>query len=516
MPSILDLAAELQLLIISEIHLNDIENFTLCSKHIHNLCEARLMEQYARKRSFSTIAVGHIDNLIWDEDQQIRGVHPILALRDLLAEPQSWQYTKTCVIGYMEESDDDVFNFGDQEEAALDDADLQEVVAQFKVDTRLLRKVVEVQRCFYPKRGETELSPFPSTTIWIESILSGDMEGAAFLLLAILPNLETLRFVDNFQEKWSPHFKNLTKLLRTALSEQHNTTGINFFSKLTEVGLHGLGEAQGVNHDILEGFMALPSMRKIKGRVTSGADFQRRFFQPSEVTTLEFRESNISAACFSESLRVIKGLQKFIYDFWANAAVNWNVRQLWEPRQTVRALEDYTKKTLRHLELTGRPGRQHVTVGDFEHIDFANGEPFLGSLCAFEVLETIRIETMMLYKEIKTGNPWARQQGHKLWLKQENWVPVDEKEARGPDALVEPERLVDILPESTRRLRLVGGLLKADASAMLDGLAVLKDNCLPNLTSIFFEDIERSEIDEDVVRECEDAGTKMRFWRPSA
>ena len=515
MPNFPDLAAELQLLIISDIHLDDIENFTLCSKHTHKLCKDRLMEQYARKRYFSTIAVGHIDNLIWDEDQQVRGVHPLVALRDLLTEPQSWQYTKTCVIGFMEVSDDDPLNFEDQEEAALDDVDLRDIVAHLEADPRLLRKVLEVQRCFYPKRGETELSPFPTTIIWIQSILAGDMEGAAFLLLSLLPNLETLRFVDRFQGTWDLHFKNLRKLLRTALSEQHNITEMKFFSKLTEVGMHGLDEADSVNYEVLEGFMALPSMRKIKGRVISGADFQRRFFQPSEVTSLEFHESNISAGCFSESLRVIKGLRKFIYDFWADAAVNRHqARQLWQPRQTFKVLEVYTKKSLRHLQLTGRPGRQHVIVGDFEHIDFENGEPFIGSLCAFEVLDTIRIETMMLYKEVETGNPWARQQGQRLWLKQENWVPVDEKEAKGPDALVKPDRLVDILPESTRRLRLVGGLLKEDVTAMLDGLAVLKDDSLPNLASIF-EDVERSEIDENVVRECEDAGIKMKFWRPS-
>lgn len=56
--------------------------------------------------------------------------------------------------------------------------------------------------------------------------------------------------------------------------------------------------------------------------------------------------------------------------------------------------------------------------------------------------------------------------------------------------------------------------MKEDAAAMLDGLAVLKDDCLPKLTSIFFEDVERSEIDENVVKECEDAGIKMKFWQP--
>lgn len=58
-----------------------------------------------------------------------------------------------------------------------------------------------------------------------------DVRQAAFLLLAILPNLETLRLVDMFHGTWDRHFKNLRKLLRAALSEQHNITGINFFSK---------------------------------------------------------------------------------------------------------------------------------------------------------------------------------------------------------------------------------------------------------------------------------------------
>lgn len=356
------------------------------------------MEQYARKRYFSTVAIGHMDNLIWDEEQQLTGVHPLLALRDLLAEPQSWQYTKTCVIGHMDDPNADHFDYEDQEEAALDDIVLQEAVAQFEVDARLLRKVVEVQQCLDPKCGETELSPSPSTTQWIQSILSGGMEAATFLLLAIIPNLETLRLVDKYQAIRHPPFFNMNKLLRTALSGQHNIAGTRIFSKLTEVGMHGLGEANGLNYEVLEGFMALPSMRKIKGWIISDAAYQRRLSRPTAVTSLELYASNISAVCFSESLRWIKGLQKFIYDFCASDTVIGHLHVLWEPHQTVRALEDYTKETLRHLELTGRPGRQHVTVGDFEHIDFGNGEPFIGSLCAFEVLETIRIETMMLCK----------------------------------------------------------------------------------------------------------------------
>lgn len=81
--------------------------------------------------------------------------------------------------------------------------------------------------------------------------------------------------------------------------------------------------------------------------------------------------------------------------------------------------------------------------------------------------------------------------------------------------LAKPERLVDILPRSTRRLRLVGGVSKEDATAILADLPALKDELLPTLSTIFFENIEESEIDEKAVRECEDAGVEMKFRRPS-
>ena len=48
----------------------------------------------------------------------------------------------------------------------------------------------------------------------------------------------------------------------------------------------------------------------------------------------------------------------------------------------------------------------------------------------------------------------------------------------------------------------------------LGDLPAWKDELLPNLSSIF-EDVERSEIDDIVVKECEDGGVKMEFWQPS-
>lgn len=80
--------------------------------------------------------------------------------------------------------------------------------------------------------------------------------------------------------------------------------------------------------------------------------------------------------------------------------------------------------------------------------------------------------------------------------------------AGGYNALVEPERLVDILPASAKRLRLVGGLSNEEAIAMLEDVVQLKDKRVPNLRRIFFEDVDPS---SEILSMCEEASVKARF-----
>lgn len=157
---------------------------------------------------------------------------------------------------------------------------------------------------------------------------------------------------------------------------------------------------------------------------------------------------------------------------------------------------------------------EHAAIGCPEWITSEEDEPFIGSLKAFEVLETIGLETVMLHKEIEGVDCWTQEESIKQ-LDVEGREASRKESAEEADMLAKPERLVDILPRSTGRLRLVGGLLKEDATAMLKNLRALKDEFLPGLSTIFFENIGLSEIDEKVVRDCEDAGVEMRFWQPS-
>ena len=272
----------------------------------------------------------------------------------------------------------------------------------------------------------------------------------------------------------------------------------------------GIGENAGADWAVMEGFTRLPSLRTIKGRVMEGSKYlnlSRDSLKPVKVTSLDFRQSLIIAEPLRETLSMVEDLQSFAYDYWAGAFWIPNI-QAWQPRQIVEALKDHTKKTLRNLELTSHAIADFTTSGVLPYIDFANGEPFIGSLCHFEVLETIRVGTIMLYKEVDVSydrTPKGKGKGKGKG-----------KSMSASEELIERERLVDTLPKSTRRLRLVGGLSNEDAAAMLEDLPALKGEKLPNLSRIFFEDIERSELDADMVRECEDAGVKMKFWRPVA
>lgn len=500
MPTLQSLPIELQLLIISNIHLDDIEEFTLCCKALHRLSKDKLMEQYARRRRYSTIAVGHIDNRIWDEDQQVRGVHPILVLRDLLADPQSCLYTKTLVIGTLDDYSPEDFN--DQEEAELDEVELGDVVAELKPYTRLLKKIMEVQRCVFSEIRETDLRRCPKAQEWSEMVLAKHMGPSASLLVAMLPNVQKLRLVDGFRDVEDSAFLTfLENYVSIAVSDRRSLRGLNTFSNLTEVGMHGLDDGCGANYEVFKGFMALPSMRTIKGRAIDG---QYGFIEPSIVTSLEFYESAIEADSFSDTISAIEGLQKFVYGFWAGASMD---DMVWQPREVVKALEKYTRKTLKQLELTGIVDTEVDFIDDFAVVNLDKGEPFIGSLCKFEVLEKIRLETMMLYKEIKAAKSSTPEEKSPNQPNGGGHVPdrVEKKWERGGGVLVEPERLVDILPISTRRLRLAGGLSDEDFTAMLEDLPALKGGRLPNLSSIYFEDVERREVDEEVVRKCEDA-----------
>ncbi len=367
---------------------------------------------------------------------------------------------------------------------------------------RLSSKVLEVTRVLRLDTGPTKAWN-PS---WTFSIVSGDLQAAACLLITLLPNLEKLRIVDRCRRYF---YWTLICLLAGAMNSECDLKGLNSFKKLSEVRLHGSVDGSGVDFLVGTDFSALPSIRTIKGRNIDEEDelpgcfyktrpFDHTLRPNSDITSLEFHQSSIDMRSFYYCIRRIKSLQKFTYDFSAATTMG---EQTWEPRGIFLVLLSFASRSLVHLELTG--------VTDIYSVQFRRGEPFIGSLRAFEVLETLRLETVMLYKEVEgtvdttPDEMVTRYTGYTSTPRTSggDW-------AGGRNALVEPERLVDILPASAKRLRLVGGLSNEEADAMLEDLVEMKDERIPNLRSIFFEDVDPC---TEVSSVCEKASVRARF-----
>ena len=404
----------------------------------------------------------------------------------------------------------------DPEEGHIEDSDLVKIVAQ--LGDQLLPKVLEVTRVLRLDIGDSK----SWVRTWASKIVSGDLEAAACLLIALLPNLEKLRIVDDWRFYDSPPFySTLDRLLNATTDSNYHLTGLNSFKYLSEVGVHGSDDGAGGDFDVGPIFDALPSIRTIKGWSIDGvlespgqACKARLPVEPdSEITNLEFYQSSISTVSFYRCIKKIKSLQKFTYDFHDFCADTTEEQHSWESRGVVGVLQSFASRSLVHLELTG--------VTTIHTVKFRRGEPFIGSLRAFEVLETLRLETVMLYKEVECTDDENTDDETTEHETTDGDTTDDETldgqcgtsitaedRAGGHNALVEPERLVDFLPASAKRLRLVGELSNEEAMAMLEDVVELKDKRIPNLRRIFFEDLyPLSEISST----CEEARVKVRF-----
>ena len=177
-----------------------------------------------------------------------------------------------------------------------------------------------MQRFLSPESREIDLERCPQSKNWTQNILTGNMDAGASLLISMLPNIQKLRFVEEFQIWRYSILKKVKQLIHAAVTKRHNLTGFTSFSKLTELGMIGVREGCGANYGVSRGFLVLSSLRTIKGRFIVGhrrSPFPGCLEGPSQVTSLEFRQSTISGSSFDNMLYQTRGLQSFIYNFWA-------------------------------------------------------------------------------------------------------------------------------------------------------------------------------------------------------
>ena len=503
MPFLGGLANETLLQIIKETSAGDIAALASCCKQLHLLAQGRLAYHREKRATIEDVVVGYD---MWETS----AIHPSKHLQDILEDDDIRFYTRVMRIGSLEYGDPE----DDGEEGPHEQA---KAVLLANIESRYGLQVSAIVTKAY-----NALLPYVAKTDvdwWIESVIVGEEPAVVILLLAFYPNLEILYIYEPGQtwwknRKWGNLFRSLTK---TAMDPATNTLSI--FNRLSEFRLTGVGDDGGMEADalMLTPFMALPTMRKIVGSVVDGRNLHWSYGTgASKVTALDL-EGDIDTTSLSHLIRGLKTLEHFRYEF--SSAVAWSGkacyagndlnRLKWGPRSNKDAAyqeldegyaddddpdEDYSDECPSGFDEVDRPkwepcaltarllqyARDSLVSLDLSAagfkgaVKFDSDEPFIGSLRSFRALRVVRLDTMMLFKEVKCFSNVSLLGGNST-------QQTSLKEIRA-------HRLVNFLPVTIYCLEMTSkyvgrGLSKNDVAALFTGLPELRD-LLPDLFDI--------------------------------
>ena len=473
---LLDLPNEVLFQIINRTRNADLDSFTSTCKLIRKLAASVLQDHGERKKTYGSITYG--DPNASKNNGRMTWIHPTLMLRDLLLD-DLLSYPSELSINYnFEWYDGRLFSDSGISSEANYQSEVYSVLETFSEDVGPL-----VQACPYVN-GDEELT---------SAILKEGNIGATLgLLLNVLPNLTHLEITDYDEE--SASYLNLKQILdrmaraRNDRKKNNEKTCTQPVCKLRHITFTRsdkgiLGDS--INLARYAALFYFPSVRFIRVEyLRNGREIWNYPAHHSHIEGLDFYDPQTNIESLETYVKDIQSLRHFRYHTEDDFTL---LRFCMEP--IVQKLLRYAGHSLRRLDL--RDGVYDV--------DFARaGGRFIGSLKAFQVLETVRIGDTMFIESVKTDD--------KL---------ITEWEAA---KLGRPRQLIDMLPSSIVRILIhsdLRGPYLPDpdvAIAMLENLPERKVELLPNLETVDFEySIVRDEEGElALLRACREAGVEIR------
>ncbi len=202
MPRLLDLANEILYQIIDQIHLDDIVNFSLCCKDIHELAKDAVALHVRRKKVLKSVTLHGCH-------RHRPNSHPMRLIRDICMDWRVGEYTKCLMIQCCHNPDSISPEGSDAEEHYEEDAKLYDT--KKKEDDVVVQSVMQKFQDQIEEKavgsGIPKLSPWHKGKKNIEDTedlnrfnvedvcdhVNKGMRHAMFaLLLLFIPNLETL------------------------------------------------------------------------------------------------------------------------------------------------------------------------------------------------------------------------------------------------------------------------------------------------------------------------------------
>ncbi|KAL8805758.1 MAG: hypothetical protein Q9182_001791 [Xanthomendoza sp. 2 TL-2023] len=363
--TLLSLPTETLLQIIEhELHHKNLENFALCSKATFELSRSARAKHLEKKRKFSTFVVGDTHVYSREDDYTVPpNVHPILSLRDFLADETAIEYCRILKMGGADKDGEMTSKYGD-----CVHNDIAEVSAGLLLQLRSLFEK-EPYRTYFK---ELEL---------IESI--EEFTTLAYCIPMIsLCNAQVLELTNcsDFMLELAP----LLQIPRLTLFRP------------IEVGLFGDHDERGPKIHLLSRFADLPSVRKIYGFHITGdvetGDPLHYSTKALDLEELHFERSGIDGYCFERLLNSCKALKIFYYedDYFMHDTFDTG------PRRTIFSLRMNSLATLESLTLVAPSGEEASCVND---------RPYHTELCDFQVLKHVALNCSIFTSEETEDGP---------------------------------------------------------------------------------------------------------------
>ena len=462
MPTLMDLPNEILISIINATESENIESFSTCCKLMHRLARHRLEEHKGKKSNFSTIFV---------KDDFVPLPKPLCGtkynkssdqLREFFSDERNRFYPKAMVVN-LPAGGNRFLN----EHDAIDGLD--------EVEQQLECRMAEVNSMMGLDIGGIEAEE------WGKHIKAGDPTAMLLLLLALLPNLEKLSVhnMGYLPRTLSASYWKIMRLMTEAALEQKKD-GLSFGGKLSQCKLTG-NFFEHTETSLVPFFMVLPSMRAIQGVELDMEDWPWLYAGAvSPVVDLDLNGA-IGAVTLINYIHHIRELKRLRFHYRYDEEIGW------KPRGIVTKLRQVASKSLVHLDLT---------IDVSTEMGWFDSSLGIGSLRSFEVLETVRLQDVLLYEEVRTADSAERLYSTKILGKLFD------------NSLVKGQILIDFLPSSVRCFQLediVNGRLILDT---LKGFPEHRAKRLPNLELILLE--AGDEINSQIEGICKKSGVQMR------
>ena len=469
MPTLMGLPNEILISIIDTTSPEDVVSFSTCCKRMFSLARRRLEEHKEKKSLFSKIFVNGDFQPFPRPLRSPNYLDHYTDLNQFFSDERNRLYPKAMVVQF------DLEEFGSMYESDGSGIARTSATNGFEEFERQLRpRMAEVHNMIALVLGEIE------AVEWGEDVKAGYPLALFLLLLALLPNLEDCEiqtFGYSLHTSNANYSKIINVMIEAALGQKEN--GLNVGGRLTKCTIDG-EFYDSIEKGFLPFVMMLPRMQTIQVNTLQIEDGPWPFTDAvSPVVDLDFG-GRIHNAALSNYIRGIRELKRFRYYCADNSVIDW------EPCGIVAALRQYAFRSLVSLDLT---------IHSSDKMTWLEISPGIGSLRSFEVLETIRLDYILLLEEVSIAHS------------ADEVDSAESSESLDEESLAKGQHLIDFLPASVRIFQLDN---IDEEEAILDTFDGFKEHRLERLPNLELISLDADdEIISQIENICKETGVRI-------